>query len=101
MVGDARSLPWPDATYGAALLAGPLYHLPPADRARALREAVRVVRPGGVVAAVAINRYANLFGAAIANQLHQRRQIVDDITTYGYSPTNDRGRSVGRAASGS
>jgi SAM-dependent methyltransferase len=90
VLGDARDLPWPDGIFSVALLAGPLYHLPPADRATALREAVRVVKPGGVVAAVAVNRYANLFGAAIANQLNARRQVVDDIVHYGHSPRNDR-----------
>jgi SAM-dependent methyltransferase len=37
---------------------GPLYHLvDPADRARALAEARRVLRPGGVLAAAGISRY--------------------------------------------
>lgn len=43
------------------LLLGPLYHLiDPADRAAALTEAVRVTRPGGLVAAAAISRHAAL-----------------------------------------
>lgn len=90
VLGDARSLPWRNGSYGAVLLAGPLYHLRPAERALALREAVRIVRPGGVVAAVAVNRYANLIGAAIANQFEERRAIVDDILSAGYSEDNDR-----------
>lgn len=89
-LGDARSLPWSDESHDAVLLAGPIYHLPPAGRAVALREAARVTAPGGVIAAVAVNRYANLVGAAVANQLHQRRPIVDDILINGYSPNNDR-----------
>ncbi|MFC0623787.1 class I SAM-dependent methyltransferase [Kribbella deserti] len=90
VLGDARSLPWADATYDAVLLAGPVYHLPPAGRVLALREAARVVRPGGVIAAVAVNRYANLMGAAVANQLDERREIVNAILTNGYSANNDR-----------
>lgn len=89
-LGDARSLPWSDATFDVVLLAGPMYHLAPADRAIALAEAARVVVPGGVIGAVAVNRYANLIGAAVANQLHERRGVVDDILTNGYSPKNDR-----------
>lgn len=59
--GDARSLPEPDAVADAVLLLGPLYHLTEAaDRAAALREAWRVTRPGGVVAAVGISRLAPL-----------------------------------------
>jgi ubiquinone/menaquinone biosynthesis C-methylase UbiE len=58
--GDARSLPFGDATADAVLLLGPLYHLPDADdRRRALEEARRVLRPGGVVAAAAISRFAS------------------------------------------
>jgi SAM-dependent methyltransferase len=59
-VGDARTLPFPDESAEALLLLGPLYHLPEAaDRRRALSEAHRVLRPGGVVAAAGISRYAS------------------------------------------
>jgi SAM-dependent methyltransferase len=47
---DARSLDLTDATVDCVLLLGPLYHLTHRDdRLRALREAHRVVRPGGTV----------------------------------------------------
>jgi ubiquinone/menaquinone biosynthesis C-methylase UbiE len=59
-VGDARELPFADASADAVLLLGPLYHLTEAeDRRRALSEARRVLRPGGVVAAAAISRFAS------------------------------------------
>ena len=59
--GDARDLPFPDASADAVLLLGPLYHLTErADRVRALAEARRVLRPGGVVAAAAISRFVSL-----------------------------------------
>ena len=90
VLGDARALPWPDASYALVLLAGPLYHLGPRDRVIALAEAVRVARPGAIVAAVAVNRFANLFGATLANQLDQRFTVVDDILATGHSRTNDR-----------
>lgn len=58
-VGDARYLSQQDASADAVLLLGPLYHLTVReDRLRALREARRVVRPGGVVVA-AISRFAS------------------------------------------
>ena len=42
------------------LLLGPLYHLTDAaDRTRALREARRALRPGGVLVAAAITRFAS------------------------------------------
>ena len=59
-VGDARALSQASETVDAVLLLGPLYHLTQReDRVRALREARRVVRPGGVVLAVGISRFAS------------------------------------------
>ncbi|HEX5617534.1 MAG TPA: class I SAM-dependent methyltransferase [Solirubrobacteraceae bacterium] len=59
-VGDARALDAEDGSADAVLLLGPLYHLPEGDdRRRALAEAWRVLRPGGVVAAAAIARFAS------------------------------------------
>src|SRR5262245_18817736 len=60
--GDARALPVQDGEFDAALLLGPLYHLTGAgERVLAQREAGRAVRPGGLVFAAAINRFASLF----------------------------------------
>ena len=59
-VGDARNLEWPDASADGVLLLGPLYHLTTeADRLQALSEAARVLRPGGLVFAAAISRFAS------------------------------------------
>jgi len=59
-VGDARHLDRADASVDAVLLLGPLYHLTDRpDRIRAMREARRVLRPDGVVAAAAISRFAS------------------------------------------
>jgi SAM-dependent methyltransferase len=60
-LGDARSLDFADASADAILLLGPLYHLTDReDRVRAFAEARRVARPGGVVIAAAISRFASL-----------------------------------------
>jgi ubiquinone/menaquinone biosynthesis C-methylase UbiE len=61
-VGDARQLPFADASADMALLLGPLYHLTErTDRLAAWREAARVVRPGGVIVAATISRFASFF----------------------------------------
>src|SRR5215203_1934685 len=57
-VGDARSLDLEDESVDAVLLLGPLYHLLERDdRLMALREARRILRPGGVMFAAAISRW--------------------------------------------
>jgi ubiquinone/menaquinone biosynthesis C-methylase UbiE len=59
-VGDARALPLPDASADAVLLLGPLYHLTERDdRLQTLAEARRVCRPGGVILAAVISRFAS------------------------------------------
>lgn len=61
VVGDARKLEQVDDSVDVTMLLGPLYHLVDAeDRARALAEAVRVTRVGGLVVAAGISRYAGL-----------------------------------------
>ncbi|MEU2614656.1 methyltransferase domain-containing protein [Micromonospora sp. NPDC007271] len=72
-VGDARELPLPDGSADATLLLGPLYHLPDrADRVTALREAVRVTRPGGPVVAAVISRNAALIDLTAQGRVDER-----------------------------
>jgi 2-polyprenyl-3-methyl-5-hydroxy-6-metoxy-1,4-benzoquinol methylase len=69
-MGDARHLAEANAAYDAVLLMGPLYHLVErSDRLLALREARRVVRPGGRVVAVGISRFASLLDGLRSNWL--------------------------------
>ncbi|HUY99344.1 MAG TPA: methyltransferase domain-containing protein [Thermomicrobiaceae bacterium] len=59
-VGDARRLERDDASVDAVLLLGPLYHLTERDdRLTALREARRVLHPGGYLFAAAIGRWTS------------------------------------------
>lgn len=60
-VGDARRLERAESSVDAALLLGPLYHLTErSDRIAALREARRILLPGGLVLAAAISRFASV-----------------------------------------
>jgi SAM-dependent methyltransferase len=69
-VGDARWLQDADATVDAVLLLGPLYHLTERhERVRALREARRVLRPGGLLFAAGVGRYASLLSGVAENLL--------------------------------
>lgn len=63
-------LPLPDECVDVALVMGPLYHLVDApQRLLALREAARIVRPGGHILAEVISRHAWLVEATIRNLL--------------------------------
>jgi len=59
-VGDARALNQKDQSADCVLLLGPLYHLvDSSERQSALREAYRVLVPGGLLFAAAISRFAS------------------------------------------
>lgn len=79
-VGDARRLDLDDASVDAALLLGPLYHLADrADRVRALREARRVTRPGGVVYAAAISRWSARLHGMLVERRHELFPVLSDV----------------------
>lgn len=86
-LGDARRLEFADASADAVLLLGPLYHLTESrDRQQALSEAMRVLRPGGVVAASAISRWASLLDSLTSG-------FVDDEKFW---PVLERGMMEGQ-----
>jgi ubiquinone/menaquinone biosynthesis C-methylase UbiE len=73
-VGDARSLKRADMSVDVALLFGPLYHLTErADRLQALREAHRILRPGGILLTVGISRFTSALDG-------MRQGFLDDPT---------------------
>jgi len=72
--GDGRALPHGDATFDAVLVFGPLYHLiESGKRAAVLREAARVVRPGGVVLVAAISRLASMLSGFVEGAITDER----------------------------
>jgi SAM-dependent methyltransferase len=94
-LGDARELPEGTATFDAVLLLGPLYHLTSrSDRVAALREAARVTRPGGLVVAATISRFAGLYDM-LARGLYAepdvRRMTDHELATGVHEPVDRPG----------
>lgn len=95
-LGHATSLPIDSGSQDAALLLGPLYHLPdPAERARAWAESRRVLGPHGLVIAVGINRYAGVLdslrrefvdtGFGAVGYFHPTGELAEEATAAGLS----------------
>lgn len=79
-VGDARQLRADDETFDAAVVLGPLYHLTDREeRLKALREARRVVRPGGKLFVAAVSRFASLF-YGLAREFSSTRTSAESLT---------------------
>ena len=86
--GDARSLDLGDEAVDAVLLLGPLYHLQRrADRVLALREAGRIVRPGGPVFGAAISRWAARLDGMLRSRFYTKyataEQVIDEVERRG------------------
>jgi SAM-dependent methyltransferase len=78
-LGDATDVDLPDRSVDAVLMLGPLYHLPRrADRLRALTEARRIVRPGGLVFVAAISRWSARLHAVLAERLYLVEEGITD-----------------------
>lgn len=94
-VGDARALEYADGGADAVLLMGPLYHLQErADRLQALGEARRVLRPGGLLAATAISRFASALSGLADEFVFDpafRRMVAHDVDRGCHeNPTGER-----------
>lgn len=84
-LGDARSLGEPDDSVDAVLMLGPLYHLADRDdRVAAWAEAKRVCRPGGLILASVISRFASFHDMLMRNKLTDQgvlEIVSDDLAT--------------------
>ena len=70
MTGDATDLSEiPDASFDAVLCLGPMYHLPPEERAKVFAECRRIAVPGGLLAFSYINAIGVVAGASCFQSL--------------------------------
>ena len=71
VVGEARKLPLEHSSMDVAILHGPLYHLQHQnERILALKEARRILRPGGMILGFAITRSASVLAALHNGMIH-------------------------------
>jgi ubiquinone/menaquinone biosynthesis C-methylase UbiE len=84
-IGDATSLNFPDDQFDIVLLLGPLYHLTEEkERIKALTEAKRVLKSGGILLAAVISRYASLIDGLkrnLINDDHFEKILINDLQT--------------------
>lgn len=84
-IGDATDLNFEKEQFDLVLLLGPLYHLTDKkERLKALSEAKRILKPGGVLLAAVISRYASLldgFRRDLINNDHFEKMLIDDLKT--------------------
>jgi ubiquinone/menaquinone biosynthesis C-methylase UbiE len=92
--GDARQLPFESDTADMVLLLGPLYHLVSSeDRLQALREAARVLVPGGVLIAAAISRWGSALDGLVRDLLSDPNFadiVADDLANGQHRNSTDR-----------
>ena len=96
-VGDARELEVGDFVADVVLYLGPLYHLQKKeDREKALNEAYRILKPGGLLFAAGISRFAPVLRFVQKNKLAKRgiEKILGGGLDEGKQdiPLGDRGR---------
>jgi ubiquinone/menaquinone biosynthesis C-methylase UbiE len=69
-IGDARQLDFPDGSADFMLFFGPMYHLTvKKERMRALNEAFRVLKEGGILFVAGISRFASIIDGLVSKFL--------------------------------
>ncbi|HWW37770.1 class I SAM-dependent methyltransferase [Pedobacter sp.] len=72
LLGESRNLDIPSGTADVVILHGPLYHLQSKqDRIISVKEALRVLKPGGTVLGFAINYTASTIAGLLNGMIHE------------------------------
>jgi ubiquinone/menaquinone biosynthesis C-methylase UbiE len=83
-VGDARELTQADNCADVVLLFGPLYHLVSSEeRLKALSEAFRVLKSGGMLFVAGISRFASFMDAVHKMAIEEKYAIIQEGFTSG------------------
>ena len=89
-LGEARSLDFPSVIADVVIEHGPLYHLQQrSDRITALREAYRVLKPGGVMLGFAINHSVSTLTGLLNGMIHDQQfynMCMDELKTGLHNP---------------
>jgi SAM-dependent methyltransferase len=92
-LGEARNLPFEHNMADAVILHGPLYHLQKTeDRAKALLEAKRVLKPGGILLGFTINYTASTLVGLWQGLIHEAgfyKMCLEELTTGIHNPPAD------------
>jgi len=82
VTGDARSLPFEDESFDAVVGRRFLHHVPPADRTAIMREARRVLAPGGRV--ILLEGTPGLYRRLTKNAAFKLGLLEEDTDIYGH-----------------
>ncbi|MBI2308529.1 MAG: methyltransferase domain-containing protein [Rhodocyclales bacterium] len=102
-LGVIEALPFADASFDVVFASAMLHHLPPATKDAGLKEVFRVLRPGGRLVVVDLDRPANplwwlLFFPLLAWPMtagNLRGEIPDFLARAGFAPVARHGRWLG------
>lgn len=92
-VGNAKELSFDDNFADIVLLMGPLYHIQEKEeRMQALRECLRVLKPGGIFICAAISRFASMldgFRSDLYDDPEFEKIVDKDLETGKHNNTSD------------
>lgn len=77
--GLAMTLPYPDASFDCVVTSLVLHHLDTADKERALAEAYRVLKPGGVLYVLDIGEARGAAGRLVAPVVRRLERAADNV----------------------
>lgn len=90
---NATNLSFDDSSFDLVLLMGPLYHIQDKSlRVKAIRESIRVLKPGGHLVFACISRFASYvdgFRFDLVNDIEFRRILDRDLRTGDHTNTTD------------